>query len=299
LMESSLLFHPMKVAMKVWFVLALTTALITQTGCITFGGEAVTPLPESATKNERPLTAREISDKTLEAEKRRKSKTQEGIVYTFQRKIVIKKVEGEKEHHKTRTYQSFSDHRDPVLLLIDGKTPTPEQAEKERKEISEHQIRILGKSTSPENENQKGDANLMVRNIEKHRDKFIPHLIGSEMVNGRPSYILQFLHNPEKPFKDEMANEVLKHVLIKIWIDQKEFQVAKAEVILANPLNVIGGLAATVKTFKLTAVQHRLTPEIWTDHLVETVIEGRVLWTPHTITFSSQASGFKPLPDSD
>lgn len=289
----------MKVAVKFWIVPVFCLVLISQTACLSFGGKAVAPLPGSSTKTERPLTAREISDKTLEAEKRRKSKTQEGLVFTFQRKIKIKDVEGDEERHKTRTYKSFSDHRDPVLLLIDGKTPTPEQVEKERKEISKHQIRILGKSTSPESKNHKGDADLMVRNIEKHRDKFIPHLLGSETVNGRPAYILQFLHNPEKPFKDEMANQVLKHVLIKIWIDEKEFQVAKAEVSLANPLYVIGGLAATVKTFKLTAIQHRLTPEIWTDHRVETFIEGRVLWTPHTITFSSESSGFKPLPDSD
>jgi hypothetical protein len=212
---------------------------------------------------------------------------------------VINEVEGKKERLKTRTYRSFSDHRDPVLLLIDGKIPTPEQVEKERKEIHKHQIKIMGSGESKEDPDRKGDANLMVRNIEKHRDKFIPHLIGTETINGRPAYILQFLHDPEKRFKEAMANEVLKHVLIKIWIDQKEFQVAKAEVVLANPLYVIGGLAATVTTFKLTAYQKRLTPEIWTDHRVTTFIEGRVLWTPHTITFSSESFDFKPVPKTD
>jgi len=281
--------------MKVAFGLA------TLTGCISFGGKAVAPLTETGAgvNNTRPLTAKEISDKALEAEKRRESKTAAGIVFTFQRKIVINEIEGKKKRLKTRTYQSFSDHRDPVLLLIDGKKPTPEQVEKERKEIHKHQIKIMGSGKSKEDPNRQGDANLMVRNIEKHRDKFIPHLIGTEAINGRPAYILQFLHDPEKRFKEAMANEVLKHVLIKIWIDQKEFQVAKAEVVLANPLYVIGGLAATVTTFKLTAYQKRLTPEIWTDHRVSTFIEGRVLWTPHTITFSSESTDFKPLPKTD
>ena len=281
--------------MKVAFGLA------TLTGCISFGGKAVAPLTETGAgaNNTRPLTAKEISDKALEAEKRRESKTAAGIVFTFQRKIVINEIEGKKKRLKTRTYQSFSDHRDPVLLLIDGKKPTPEQVEKERKEIHKHQIKIMGSGKSKEDPNRQGDTNLMVRNIEKHRDKFIPHLIGTEAINGRPAYILQFLHDPEKRFKEAMANEVLKHVLIKIWIDQKEFQVAKAEVVLANPLYVIGGLAATVTTFKLTAYQKRLTPEIWTDHRVSTFIEGRVLWTPHTITFSSESTDFKPLPKTD
>jgi hypothetical protein len=282
-------------------MMMLALGLATLTGCISFGGKAVEPLPEAgAEANQvRPLTAREISDKALEAEKRRQAKTEAGVVFTFQRKVVINEVEDKKERLKTRTYQSFSDHRDPVLLLIDGKIPTPEQVEKERKEIHKHQIKIMGSGESKEDPDREGDANLMVRNIEKHRDKFIPHLIGTETINGRPAYILQFLHDPEKRFKEAMANEVLKHVLIKIWIDQKEFQIAKAEVVLANPLYVIGGLAATVTTFKLTAYQKRLTPEIWTDHRVTTFIEGRVLWTPHTIKFSSESFDFKPVPKTD
>ena len=275
--------------------------LATFTGCISFGGKAVAPLTETGAgaNNTRPLTAQEISNKALEAEKRRESKTAAGLVFTFQRKIEINETEGKKKRLKTRTFQSFSDHRDPVLLLIDGKKPTPEQVEKERKEIHKHQIKIMGSGKSKEDPDRQGDANLMVRNIEKHHDKFIPHLIGIETVNGRPSYVLQFLHDPEKRFKEAMANEVLKHVLIKIWIDQKEFQVAKVEAVLANPLYVIGGLAATVTTFKLTAYQKRLTPEIWTDHRVSTFIEGRVLWTPRTITFSSESSDFKPIPKTD
>ena len=268
-------------------------------GCISFGGEAVALLNGTNATQPRPLTAREISDKALEAEKRREAKTAAGIVFTYKRKIVIDEVDGKKQRHKTRTYQSFSDHRDPVLLLIDGKKPTPEEVDKERKEIHKHQIKIMGQGESKEDSDDNGDASLMVRNIEKHRDKFVPHLVGSEIVNGRPAYILQFLHDPEKRFKEAMANEVLKHMLIKIWIDQKEFQVAKAEISLANPLYVIGGLAATVKSFKLTAYQRRLTPEIWADHRVNTFIEGRVLWTPHTIRFSSKSSDYRQLPKPD
>ena len=291
----------MKITNNSMVLMMLALGLATLTGCISFGGKAVEPLPEAGGKanQARPLTAREISDKALEAEKRRQDKTEAGVVFTFQRKVVINEVEGKKERLKTRTYQSFSDHRDPVLLLIDGKIPTPEQVEKERKEIHKHQIKIMGSGESKEDPDREGDANLMVRNIEKHQEKFIAHLIGTETINGRPAYILQFLHNPEKRFKEAMANEVLKHVLIKIWIDQKEFQIAKAEVVLANPLYVIGGLAATVTTFKLTAYQKRLTPEIWTDHRVTTFIEGRVLWTPHTITFSSESFDFKPVPKTD
>ena len=277
------------------------------TGCISFQGDAVTALPEDkhslsdpkgkpAPKINRLLTAKEIFNKSVDAEKRRKSKAEDGIIYDFQRKVVIDEVEGSKKKHKTRTYQSFSDHRDPVLLLIDGKKPTPEQAAKDKKEVHKQRLKIMGRGKSKDDLDGKEDTDVVVRNIEKHRDKFTPRLIGTETVNGRPAYVLQLLPKTTEKFKDAMVNAALKHMLIKFWIDQQEFQVSKAELSLVNPMYIIGGLAATVKTFEVTAYQKRLTEDIWADHRVTTHIEGRVLWTPRVINFSSESSGFKRLP---
>ncbi len=277
--------------------------MVAATGCLSFGGPAVEFLPEENVP-EKKLTAREISDLALEAERRRKNSTNDGVVYTFQRRVVIEETKGDKLKRKTRTYQSFSDHREPVVLLIDGEKPTPEQAAKEQREIHKHQTKFLGSGSNdaesnPEDPDHKGDPNLMVRNIEKYRDRFIPHLLGREPVNDRPAFVLQFLYDKNQPFKDELVNEVLSHMLIKVWIDQEDFQVSKAEVMLANPLFVLGGLAATVESFKLTAQQIRLTPEIWADLRVRTSIKGRVLWTPHVIEFTSESTGFKRLPEKD
>ena len=75
----------------------------------------------------------------------------------------------------------------------------------------------MGQDGSKGDSNRKGDSNLMVRNIEKHRDKFIPRLIGIEKVNGRPAYILQLLPDPTKKFKDVLVNEAVKHMIIKFF----------------------------------------------------------------------------------
>jgi len=154
----------------------------------------------------------------------------------------------------------------------------------------------MGQDELKGDSNHKGDSNLMVRNIEKHRDKFIPRLIGTEIVNGRLAYILQLLPDPTKKFKDVLVNEAVKHMIIKFWVDQRDFQVAKSKIVLAHPMFVIGGLAATVKTFEATAYQKRLTKDIWVDHRVTAKIEGRVLWNPRVIRFSSESTNFELLP---
>ena len=107
-----------------------------------------------------------------------------------------------------------------MLLLHDGKPPTPEQVEKERKKISEHKLKFLG-GGKPEEQDSEGDANLLVRQIELYADHFTPRLIGAETVEGRPAYVLQFLLNPENRFKDSLVNTIMKHLLIKVWIDEK------------------------------------------------------------------------------
>lgn len=292
------------------FILRLAIVAICSsvfTGCISFQGDAVTALPADqhslddlkanpVSNRSRPLTAKEISDRILDAEKRRKFQTESGTIFTFQRNVVIDEIKGKTKKYKTRTYQSFSDHRDPVLMLVNGKPPTPDEVEKDRKEIHKHQIRIMGQDELKGDSNHKGDSNLMVRNIEKHRDKFIPRLIGTEIVNGRLAYILQLLPDPTKKFKDVLVNEAVKHMIIKFWVDQRDFQVAKSKIVLAHPMFVIGGLAATVKTFEATAYQKRLTKDIWVDHRVTAKIEGRVLWNPRVIRFSSESTNFELLP---
>ena len=79
-----------------WAILAIGPAVFT--GCISFQGDAVTALPEDkhslsdpkgkpAPKINRLLTAKEIFNKSVDAEKRRKSKAEDGIIYDFQRKV--------------------------------------------------------------------------------------------------------------------------------------------------------------------------------------------------------------------
>ena len=283
-----------------WFILICLLGLSGATGCLTAGGAAVRDLDPEGNEQAVPLTAEEIAARYRATERSRASAAESGVVFTYQRDIRITDFdsEGEVERLQTRRFKSFTDNRVPVLVLRDGKEPTPEQVAKEHRNISKTKLKFLGAQakagTGGEKKNE-ADARLIVRQIEKYGEQFEPHLLGTESVEGRPAYVLQFFVKPGKAFKDPIVNLVLHHLIIKVWIDREEFHLSKLEAELANPLYAIGGLAAKLERFKVVAVQKRLTSRVWTDGEVRAEAAGRVLFDPFTVRFESTSSSFEPL----
>ena len=283
-----------------WFILIGLAVLSAATGCLTAGGDAVRGLDPEGNERVVPLTAEEIVARYRATERSRASATESGVVFTYQRDIRITDfdLEGEVERLQTRRFKSFTDNRVPVLVLRDGKEPTPEQVAKEHRNISKTKLKFLGaqaKAGTAGEKKDEGDARLIVRQIEKYGEQFEPHLLGTESVEGRPAYVLQFFVKPGKTFKDPIVNLVLHHLIIKVWIDREEFQLSKLEAELANPLYAIGGLAAKLERFKVVALQKRLTSRVWADGEVRAEAAGRVLFDPFTVRFESTSSAFEPL----
>lgn len=283
-----------------WFILICLLGLSGATGCLTAGGAVVRGLDPEANERVVPLTAEEIVERYRATERSRASAAESGVVFTYQRDIRITDFdsEGEVERLQTRRFKSFTDNRVPVLVLRDGKEPTPEQAAKEHRNISKTKLKFLGAQakagTGGEKKNE-ADARLIVRQIEKYGEQFEPHLLGTESVEGRPAYVLQFFVKPGKTFNDPIVNLVLHHLIIKVWIDREEFHLSKLEAELANPLYAIGGLAAKLERFKVVALQKRLTSRVWADGEVRAEAAGRVLFDPFTVRFESTSSDFEPL----
>ena len=283
-----------------WFILICLLGLSGATGCLTAGGAVVRGLDPEANERVVPLTAEEIVERYRATERSRASAAESGVVFTYQRDIRITDFdsEGEVERLQTRRFKSFTDNRVPVLVLRDGKEPTPEQVAKEHRNISKTKLKFLGAQakagTGGEKKNE-ADTRLIVRQIEKYGEQFEPHLLGAESVEGRPAYVLQFFVKPGKTFKDPIVNLVLHHLIIKVWIDREEFHLSKLEAELANPLYAIGGLAAKLERFKVVALQKRLTSRVWADGEVRAEAAGRVLFDPFTVRFESTSSAFEPL----
>lgn len=279
-----------------WLQFFLLAVVVSSSGCLSAGGEAVTGLPVQPLGQAEPLSAKEITDRYREAEKKRAQSTEAGVVFAYQRDIRITDYhpDGEVKRLQTRRFRSFTDNRVPVLLLRDGEVPTPEQVEKQQREIQKTMLRVLGDGGRKGGKDE-GDARLLLRQIEEYGDQFEPMLIGTEPVRGRPAYFLNFTVLPGMKFKEPLVNLVLHHLIIKVWIDKEDFHAARLEAVLANPLFAVGGLAAKLDRFRVVAEQVRLTPEIWVDAEIRAEAQGRVLWNPFTVNFKSISTNIERM----
>ena len=282
-------------------VLFLLLGVSLLAGCITAGGEPVGPevvgsMPRPNSGLNEALSAEEIIERFREAETARGLKAEQGLVFEFNRDIVIEDFDsgGELKRKQTRRFRSYTDNRLPELLLYDGQPPTPEQVEKERRKIEKHKMKFLG-TGNPDDPNAKADAHLLMRQIDLYGDHFLPRLLGTGTVQGRPAYILQFLFDPDNRFKDPIVNTALKHMMIKSWIDGEDFHISKLEAELVNPLFAIGGLAGKLDTFKVTALQKRISSQVWVDWKVNAEANGWFLWKSFTVHFRSESTDFKRL----
>ena len=279
-----------------WLQLLLLILLTVSTGCLSAGGEVVKGLPVQPLGQAERLTAEEITERYREAERKRAVSTEAGVVFAYQRDIRITDYhpDGKVKRLQTRRLRSFTDNRVPVLMLRDGEVPTPEQVEKQHREIQKTMLKVLGNGGKGEGQDD-GDARLLLRQIEEYGDQFKPTLIGTETVRDRPAYVLNFTVLPGMKFKEPLVNLVLHHLIIKVWIDKEDFHAARLEAVLANPLFAVGGLAAKLDRFRVVAEQVRLTPEIWADAEIHAEAQGRVLWNPFTVNFESLSTDYQQL----
>ena len=270
------------------------------TGCKTISTVDLLPqdlqtleaLAETAeTKGEQAITAQDIVEKMRDAEMSREGKSKKSLVYTFLRNVITEDLNsaGETTKRKTKTYRAFSDNRDQVLLKVDGRKPTPKEAEADRKENRKRQRRLLDSGKKG-----KGDSEIRGRKFDLYRDKFIPWLISTEVIGGRPTYIIQLVPDPSHKLKSSVVDRMMNQMLAQLWIDQEEFQVTKSEIELTHPISYLVGIAASLRAIKFTIHQKRLTPEIWVDQNVSAFIDVRILLGTFRFRMSSESSDFKP-----
>ena len=270
------------------------------TGCQSIA--TVDPLPQdlqtlrslaeaAEARGKQIITAEEIVENMRDVEMRREVTNKKGPVYTFLRNVVTEDLNsmGETTKRKTKTYRAFSDNRDQVLLKVDDRKPTPKEIEADQKENHKRQRRLLDGDKEG-----RGDTQMRGRKFDLYRDKFIPRLISTEVIGGRPNYIIQLVPNPSHKLNSSVVDRMMNQMLTKLWIDQEEFQVAKAEIELTHPISFLAGIAASLKIIKFTIHQKRLTPEIWVDQNVSAFFDVRILLGTFRFRMSSESSDFKP-----
>ena len=106
-------------------------------------------------------------------------------------------------------------------------------------------------------------------------DRFEFDLAGRKTVNGRPMLLLDF-----KPAKKELPERNIKDRFInkaagRVWVDEADYVIAKAEVYLTETVNVLGGFVGAVWKFNYSFDRERTSDGLWFTRAVDWHLEGR------------------------
>jgi hypothetical protein len=119
-------------------------------------------------------------------------------------------------------------------------------------------------------------------------NRFQIALTGREMVNGRPALVLDFQPAnkklPERNLKDRFINKAAG----RVWVDEEDYALTKADLHLTSKVNVVGGLVGAVWKFNYTFGRERTADGLWFTRSVDWHLEGREVIVRRTVDYHEE-----------
>ena len=118
-------------------------------------------------------------------------------------------------------------------------------------------------------------------------------LTGRETINGRPTLLLDFKPAkkslPERNIKDRFINKAAG----RVWVDETDYVIAKADVHLTESVNVVGGLVGAVWKFNYSFDRERTSDGLWFTRAVDWHLEGREVILRRAIDYHEGKTGVR------
>jgi len=100
-------------------------------------------------------------------------------------------------------------------------------------------------------------------------------LVGREMLNGRPSLVVDF-----KPAGDDLpvhnlADKFINKAAGRVWIDEADYAIAQGQLYLTKQVNVLGGVVGAVWKFTYEFTRLRTPEGYWFARRLDWHLEGR------------------------
>jgi hypothetical protein len=120
-------------------------------------------------------------------------------------------------------------------------------------------------------------------------------MIGRDEINGRPALVIDFKPAqktlPERSLKDKFINKAAG----RVWVDERDYAVAKADLHLTERVSVVGGLVGAVSKFTYQFLRERTEDGIWFARDVKWHLEGREIFIRKTIDYREQNTDVKKV----
>src|SRR5688572_20917690 len=197
------------------------------------GGSAVlaSPLPRG-TYADGPLTVEQIVDRAV-ARAQWASRLKRHTNYVYEKTTTTEEIDGKGrvKSRKEKTVQFDYGVGTLKELTLDGKAVSEREFKKEAEATADRQQ--LAKSKS-----DRRDDNWNQYLTKEFIARYTFELVGREMVAERESYVMSFKPVSDKLPVKQMTDRLLNRLTGKVWIDCREFEIAKAQIDLPGEVNM-------------------------------------------------------------
>jgi hypothetical protein len=105
--------------------------------------------------------------------------------------------------------------------------------------------------------------------------RFTFELRGREMIDGRSSFVVDFKPVSGKLSASDLKERFLNKAAGRIWVDEAEYVIVKAEAKLTEGVSVVGGLVGAVHKFNFSFGRGRTADGLWYTRLLTWHLEAR------------------------
>ncbi len=117
-------------------------------------------------------------------------------------------------------------------------------------------------------------------------------LLGKENVAGRAAYVLKFKPKSDKLPVKQITDRLINRLGGKVWIDTREFEIAKADIDLIGEVTMWGGVLGAMKKFSFDIERTRVD-DVWFNRVSNFEMEGRKFLDSSHVRVKSETSNFR------
>jgi hypothetical protein len=190
--------------------------------------------------------------------------------YTYDLEEVEEKLDGQGRPQKqdTRRYEVFHVKGRPVRRLVaeNDEPLDPGHQEKVDERVRQRVEFLRGGRVTPEEREMR---------LSQVLDRYDFRALAREEVDGRAAIMLEFVPRPGK--RDLRHDNVLRALAGRIWVDEADQELARAEIRNTSKIKFALGLGASVRSVELNLKFHRHDDGAWLPERAQVTAAGRIL----------------------
>ena len=120
-------------------------------------------------------------------------------------------------------------------------------------------------------------------------------LLEPESLQGRPAYVMAFRPKNGRLSENQWSDRLLNRLAGKLWIDQEDFEIAKADLSLQSEITVGLGLLGALKKFDFVLERVRLPEGVWFNRSSRADLVSRKLFDSSHVKTWSELKDFRRI----